>query len=206
MSIQITSSYRLGTYGEIEEFSQQIILKIDGVTRFADLQLQIEIVKEKLGIFTIAVAEATNGGKLLTQAKIIAKKELIRELNSLRDLVKVFAKGEVTYATEAGFTLRAKSVRSNLPFLKPMPEYVKRGTLSGTVKGEVRDMPKGATELAIKYSYDGWVTEHNGTYSSGKKFVLEGLEVKREVEVKMAFHGTFQRQSDYSDAIRIFVL
>jgi hypothetical protein len=98
---------------------------------------------------------------------------------------------EVTYATEAGFTLRAKPVRGNLPFPKPEFNYLEGGRLSGTVKGEVKDMPKGATELSIKFSYDGWVTDERHTYSSGEKFTLEGLEVKREVEVKVSFYGTF---------------
>jgi len=206
MSIQITASYKRGTFGEIEESCQQIILKTDGVARFKDLQKQVVIVKAKLSIFIAAVAEATDGGKLLTQAKMIAKKELVRELDALKDLVKVFAKDDETYVTGAGFTLRAKPVRSNLPLAEPEWNSLKRGKLSGTVEGEVRSMPKGVSELGIKYSYDGWVTEHNGTYSTGKKFVLKGLEVKKEVEVKVCFHGTFQRKSNDSLPMPIFVL
>lgn len=206
MSIYITSSYKQGSYGDVEEACQQIILKTDDVARFSDLQQQVDIIKPLLKTFINAVAAATDGGKLLTQAKKKAKKELLKEMDYLKALVAVFAKGDEDYVTEAGFKLREKPVRNNQPLPQPKWIDLKRGILSGTVDGELKNFPKGVTTVGIKHSYDGWVTEKNGTYTTGKKFVLKGLEPKKEVEVKVCFNGTFQRQSDDSDPMRIFVL
>jgi len=206
MSIQVTSSYNRGSYGEVEESCQQIIFKTDGVARFSDLQQQVDIIKPLLQNFINAVAAATDGGKLLTQAKKKAKKELLVEMDMLKALVIVYAKGDPTYVTEAGFQLREKPVRNNQPFPQPQWVSLKRGVLSGTIEGELKKLPKGVTSVGIKHSYDGWVKELNGTYGTGQKFLLTGLDPKREVEVKVCFHGTFQRKSNDSDAMRIFVL
>ena len=206
MSINITASYKRGSYGEVEEACQQIVLKTDGVARFSDLQAQVDIIKPLLQTFTNAIAAATDGGKLLTQAKKKARKELISEMDILKALVLVFAKGDPTYVTEAGFKLREKPVRNNQPLPQPKWIDLKRGVLSGTVNGELKNFPKGVTSAGVKHSYDGWVTEKNGTYTTGQNFVLEGLEPRKEVEVKVCFHGTFQRRSDDSDSMKIFVL
>lgn len=206
MSINITSSYKRGSYGDIEEACQQIILKTDNIAPYANLQKQVNIIKPLLETFINAVAAATDGGKLLTQAKKKAKGELLNQMDILKALVIVHAKGDETFATGAGFKLRKKSIRNNQPLPEPEWAYLKRGILSGTVEGELKNFPKGVSEIGIKHSYDGWVTEKNGTYSTGKKFVLKGLDPKREVEVKVCFHGTFQRESNESVPMPVFVL
>jgi len=204
--IQISLSFIQGTYGENEEFCQQVVMKTDGVVRYAELQPQVDIVKPLLVAFVNAVAAASDGGKLLTQAKLNAKADLLAAMEDMAAMTKVFAKGDKTYVTEAGFELRKKGVKSDGPLDRPEWSYLKRGILSGTVEGEVKNFPKGVNELGIKHSDDGWATERNGTYSSGKKFVLSGLDPKKEVEVKICFLGTFQRKSDDSVAMPIFVL
>ena len=206
MSINITSSYKRGSYGDIEESCQQVMLKTDDVARFSDLQKQVDVIKPLLESFINAVAAAADGGKLLTQAKKKAKKELLNEMDILKSLVVIFAKGDEDYATEAGFKLREKPIRNNQPLSRPKWMNIKRGVLLGTIEGELKKFPKGVTSAGVKHSYDGWVTEKNGTYTTGQNFVLEGLESKREVEVKVCFHGTFQRKSNDSDSMSIFVL
>lgn len=206
MRIQISLSFKQGTYAEIEKFGQQVILKTDGVKRYSDLQPQVTIVKSLFNTMVDAVAAASNGGKLLTKAKQEARKAFILGMEDLVDLVKVYAKGDETYVTGAGFDLIKKSTRSNAPFDRPKWNSIKRGVLSGTIEGEVKNFPKGVKELGIKHSYDGWMTENNGTYSTGKKFTLTGLDIKREVEIKVCFHGTYQRTSNDSVAMPIFVL
>ena len=127
-------------------------------------------------------------------------------MEDLAALTKVYAEGVSSYVTDAGFHLKKKPVRSNQPLPQPEWNFLKRGVLSGTVEGEIKNLPAGVKEVGIKHSYDGWATEKNGTYSTGKKFVLAGLEVKREVEVKVCYLGTYQRKSDDSLAMPVFVL
>lgn len=206
MRVQILDSFRKGNYGEVSEFCHFVISKTDGIARYADLQAQVDIVKPLLTAFDAAVVAALDGGKLLTQAKKDAKENLLDSMDDLKSLTKVFSKGDPTYATDAGFKLKPKPVRSQQPLPEPVIDSLKRGVLSGTIEGLIKDFPPGVKEIGIKYSYDGWVTENNGTYSTGKKFILAGLEVKREVEVKVCYHGTYQRKSNDSDAMHIFVL
>ena len=206
MRVQISLSFMQGTYGETEEFCRQVISKTDSVTRYVDLQAQVDIVKPSYLTFIDSVTAATHGGKLLTQAKLKAKNELLITMEDLAALAKVFAKGEESYATEAGFDLRKKAVRSNSPLERPELNYLKRGVLSGSIEGEIKNFPKGANEVGIKHSYDGWATVKNSIYTSGKKFNIENLEVKKDVEIKVCFIGTFQRKSDDSDPMSIFVL
>ena len=206
MRIQISLSFRKGTYGEIEEFCQNVISRTDGVPAYNELQAQVDIVKPLLTTYDNAVVAAIDGGRLLTLAKLKGKNDLLDAMEDLASLAKVSAKGVPSYATNAGFQLKKKSVRSNQPFPKPEWNYLKRGVLSGTVEGEIKNLPVGVKEVGIKHSYDGWTTEENGTYSTGKKFVLAGLEVRKDVEVKVCFLGTFQRKSDDSLAMPVFVL
>ena len=206
MRIQISLSFRRGSYGEIGEFCQNVISKTDGVPSYSELQAQVDIVKPLLATYENAVVAAMDGGKLLTQAKIKAKVNLLDAMEDLAALTKVYAEGVESYATDAGFQLKKKSVRSNQPLPQPEWNFLKRGVLSGTVEGEIKNLPSGVKEVGIKHSYDGWATEKNGTYSTGKKFVLAGLDVKKEVEVKVCYLGTYQRKSDDSLPMQVFVL
>ncbi len=206
MRIQISLSFRKGTYGEIGEFCQNVISKTDGVPAYSELQAQVDIVKPLLVTYDNAVVAAMDGGKLLTQAKVKAKNDLLDAMEDLAALTKVYAEGVMSYATDAGFQLKKKPVRSNQPLPQPEWNYLKRGVLSGTVEGEIKNLPTGVKEVGIKHSYDGWATEKNGTYSTGKKFVLAGLDVRKEVEVKVCYLGTYQRKSDDSLPMQVFVL
>lgn len=207
MKLQVSLGFRRGTYGQIEEFANQVIIKTDGVAEYAALQEQVNIVKPLLTKFINAVAAASDGGKQLTQAKLAAKKELVDQLEVLALLTQINAKGNEFYLLGAGFNSRKKPVNNrNKPLAKPEWKYLRRGVLSGTVEGEVMNFPSGTKEIGIQYSYDGWQTAHNGTYTSGKKFIVKGLDIKREVELKLTFNGSFQRKSDASDAKGVFVL
>ena len=206
MSIQISLSFKFGTFAAISEFCHFIISKTDGVARYSDLQNQIDKIKPLLTTYDAAILAASDGGKLLTQAKREAKVELLNAMEILAALTKGFSNGDSTYVTDTGFQLRQKAVHSKQPLPQPEWVYLKRGILSGTIEGLIKNLPPGVKEIGIKYSYDGWVTEHNGTYCTGKKFILAGLEVKRDVEVKVIYHGTYQRKSNDSKPMPVFVL
>ena len=114
-----------------------------GVPRYVELQPQVDIVKPLLLAFVNAVAAASDGGKLLTQAKLNAKAELLDAMEDMALWVKVYAKSGKTYVTEAGFELKKKGVKSSAPLDRPEWSYLKRGVMSGTVEGEVKNCPKG---------------------------------------------------------------
>lgn len=206
MSIQISLSFKFGTFAAISEYCHFIISKTDGVVRYKDLKNQIDKIKPLLAAYDTAILAASDGGKLLTQVKRTAKVDLLNAMEILAALTKGFSDGDPTYVTDAGFQLRQKAVHSKQPLPQPDWVYLKRGILSGTVEGLIQNLPPGVKELGIKYSYDGWVNEHNGTYSTGKKFVLAGLEVRKEVEVKVIYLGTYQRKSNESKPMPVFVL
>ena len=77
MRIQISLSFRKGSYGEIEEFCQNVISKTDGVPAYNELQAQVDIIKPLLTTYDNAVVAAIDGGRLLTLAKLKAKNDLL---------------------------------------------------------------------------------------------------------------------------------
>jgi hypothetical protein len=121
-------------------------------------------------------------------------------------LTALHAKGDEGYPLGAGFNLKAKPQRSNLPLPRPVLKYLRRGVKSGTVEGELVDFPKGVREFSLLHSTDGGVTKSNGTSTSGKRFIIDLGVMEQRVQVSGYFLGTFQRKSDECDAMDVFVL
>ncbi|MBK9013851.1 MAG: hypothetical protein IPM82_07070 [Saprospiraceae bacterium] len=69
----------------------------------------------------------------------------------------------------------------------------------------MKKFPKGVLNIAIEYSADGGLTCQNGTYSTGLKFTLAGPTPRTDYLIRVIYHGTFQRISNSSKPVPVYV-
>lgn len=206
MTFKILLDFKKMPTGQLIAFVLQLISKTDGVAKYVDLQGQVDVVKLSYEAYIKAVDAASDGGKTLVLIQKQKKLAMFQDLQDLVLLTKLNAKGDESYPLGAGFNLQAKPQRSNEPLPKPVIKYIRRGIKSGTVVGELTDFPKGAREFSLLHSTDKGLTKTNGTSTSGKRFTLDLGITEQRVQVSGYFLGTFQRKSDESDAVEVFVL
>lgn len=192
--------------GNLFTNTNDLVLKTKGKPAYANVQDHVLEVETENDRFGVAISNARDGSK---SAKLTLKKvrtELLFKLKILFKAMELNVTEPESYYLTAGLKVRAKPVRERTPLEKPDLDYFVRDVLSGTARGKVKILPKGVTQLAVEYSYDGGATWHNGTYSAGKIFLLANLTPKTTVTVRVKFLGTFRRQSDWSGTMEVFVL
>ncbi len=167
---------------------------------------EADSVQVRYNEFDAACAAAANGGKSLTEVKQAKRTALLEALDALGTALQLTVKEDLSYITNAHYQYRNQPVKSNEPLPDPTQAYVIAGVLTGTVVGKVADLPKGVKSIAVEYSDDNGLTWKNGTYSTGKKFTLAGLVPRKDYLVRVVYHGTFQRTSNPSKPLPVFVL
>jgi hypothetical protein len=100
---------------------------------FATPAPTLATVTTALSAFTVALADAVNGGKQMTAIKNAKRAELVSLMRQLASYVTVTANGDMTKLLSSGFPYQ-KPTRSRIGAL-PAPEapVLKHGALSGTV-------------------------------------------------------------------------
>ncbi len=167
---------------------------------------QIGIVDLANQAFSDAVTAAGSGDRTKITIMHQKRKLLEDEVTVLAKMMELRRIDDITFYTAPGFEVRKKPTRNNMPLPKPVIKFLKQGTLSGTLDGEVVEMPDGVTQLAIQRSNDGGIAWLNGSYSAGKRFSAADLESRTAYLVRVCFHGSNQRMSDWSDPMGLFVL
>lgn len=176
------------------------------IPAYLSVKPEADDVKLKYDLFETACVAATNGGKTLNQMKDKRKVEFLVSLDVLGTALQLNVGDDLTFITNAYYEYRVQPVKSDAPLPDPNLLYVKAGVLLGTVEGKLIDLPKGVRTVALEYSVDEGVTWQNGTYSTGKKFIITGLTSRTDILVRAIFHGTFQRSSNPSTPVPVFVL
>ncbi|MCU0347774.1 MAG: fibronectin type III domain-containing protein [Saprospiraceae bacterium] len=162
-------------------------------------------VKETGSVFEAACVAAANGGSVLIEQRNIKKLKFLEALDRMATALQLNVTDDVTYVTNAHFDFRKQPSRSDEPLPDPVLDFVNPGVLNGTAVGKVKDFSRGVRTVAVEYSEDNGLTWKNGTYSTGKKFTLSGLESRKEYLVRVVCHGTVQRTSNPSKALPVFV-
>lgn len=176
------------------------------VAAYETVKTEVEEVKATFDVFDAACVAAANGGTTLTQAKNAAKVTFLKALDSLGTALQLTVQEDLAYITNAHYDYRTQPSRSDAPLPDPELDFVLAGVLSGTVDGKVKEFPKGVKAIGIEYSKDGGLNWQNGAYSTGKKFTVASLAVRQDYLIRVLFHGTFQRTSNPSKPIPVFVL
>lgn len=176
------------------------------VSAYLSVKPEADDVKLKYDLFETACVAAANGGKTLNQMKDKRKEEFLGSLDALGTALQLNVGDDLTFITNAYYEYRLQPVKSDGPLPDPNLLYVKAGALLGTVEGKLVNLPKGVRTVALEYSNNDGLTWRNGTYTTGKKFTISGLISRTEILVRAIYHGTFQRSSNPSAPVPVFVL
>lgn len=198
-------AFKKANDSELSVFAADVVSKTAGNDRYAAEQTQVEAVNAAQQVFEQAIYRASDGGRSLILIRRNKRVELELELSKLAKMLELHVDETADFFTETGFELRKKAVSNRGPLDQPVLRALRQGVLSGTLEGEVENFPKGVRQIGVEFSTDGqsW---RNGTYSTGKRFVLENLNPKLEYKVRIKFIGTYQRKSDWSDPLSAFVM
>lgn len=187
-------------------FAKNVNTRMKDNARYLTEQPQVDKCIASLQGFESAVTDAQDGGRVLNQIRTEMRSIMLTDFTVLAKMLELHVNEDLTFFTEAGFFVRKRPVRSELPLERPILKFIKQGILSGSIDGEVENFPIQVTQLGVRYSTDHGTTWQNGTYSSGKRFTLSGLNPRKEHLVAVVFLGTQQRMSDWSEAMQLFVL
>lgn len=202
----ILMSFKMYLDAELLKFAREVVTLMKGKAKYTDEQAQVTAVEAQIEVFQVASDKAAEGTTTFINDSVKQREDLLAKLVVLTKLLEVHTTEEEAFFTEAGFKVRQKPVRSNAPLPSPVIDDVQRDVLSGSIRGEVKDFPKGVSQIAVEHSNDNGSTWYNGTYSTGKRFKLEGLTPRKEYLIRTCYVGTFQRRSDWSETKSIFVL
>jgi hypothetical protein len=194
------------TDDRLRSHAANVVSATDGVPAYESVATEAASVKVRYTAFSSASEAAANGGKSLTLTKNDAKKALLDALDVLGTALQLTVREDLTYITNAYYEYRTQPVRSEEPLPDPILEFVNTGTLTGTVVGKLKALSKGVKAVAIEHSKDEGETWVNGTYATGRRFTISGLEVRKDYLVRALYHGTFQRTSNPSKPMPVFVL
>lgn len=206
LDVIVTRPYKSYTDDQLRSHQVDVVTATYDEPAYAGVQLQAEEVKIAGVEFTTACTNAAYGGTTLISTKNSKRAVLLEKLDNLGTALQLTVKDDLTYITNAHFSVKQQGQRSTEPLPDPVLDFVQRGVLEGTVDGKVKALPKGVKAIAVEYSADGGLTWQNGTYSTGLKFSLSGLDSRKEYRVRVRYHGTFQRTSNPSVEMPVFVL
>lgn len=155
-----------------------------------------------------ADARAASGSKADRVARDARRIDLLAVLEKIALQVQLQATeaADETLIYEAGFSPRpGKGRRSFAPLGAAEIAFVNRGKNSGTVSGRCRRID-GAVKFALEWSDDAGANWHNGQYSQGTSFLLQGLTPEKRYWLRARPLGTNNRVGDWSEPVTLFVL
>ncbi len=205
MNFNVLFSFKREKDPALVLFSQQVVEKTKGNVTYEPEQAQVTKVETATRDFETAIANASTGDRDKIKRRNEKRAALELELTLLGKMLEMRIVEVETFYTEAGFEVRKSPVRNRQPFDQPKIKSLNQGTLSGTIAGITQDFPEGVTQLAAQHSQDNGSNWENGTYSNGKRFLVQGLEIRKEYLVRVRFHGTHGRISDWSEPVAFFV-
>lgn len=206
LDVKVARHYKVFTDDELRSFEVDVVTATVDVAAYLAVKPQADAVEVAGDEFATACTNAADGGTALISTKNTKRKALLKKLDALGTALQLTVGTDLDYILKAHYKIVEPGEKSDAPLPDPELDSVKCGVLSGTVKGSVKAFPKGVTSIAVEYSDDNGLTWKNGTYSSGKKFLLEGLISRHDYLVRVTYHGTFQRTSNPSAYLPIFVL
>jgi cytolysin (calcineurin-like family phosphatase) len=206
LDVTVLKDYKKFSDDGLRALQENIVTATENVDTYKQVAQQAIDVKLAGIEFVKACTDAANGGTTLTDTKNTKRGILLKRLDALGTALQLNVKEDLDYITNAYYKVRSKSHRSDSPLPDPSLLFVENGTLLGTVVGRVAEIPKGVKSIAIEYSADEGKTWKNGTYSTGMKFTLAGLESRKDYLIRVIYHGTQQRTSNPSKPLPVYVV
>ncbi len=152
--------------------------------------------------------KAQNRGIVEIQAKDAAKEKLLLTLTEYAYYVTGAAVYNPAIVAQSGFEASTEAYRGNpdLSLAAPFGLKVSPGVLSGEVvlSFQVEDA-KMVVKNALEVSQDNGTTWKNGTYFTGKKFIVKNLPIRKDLLLRVRSLGSYSRASDFSAPISAFL-
>lgn len=191
--------FKEGPDSKLVSRTQIVLIRTKGVTAYSPVSAGVTLVEGYYHDFIVAVSDALNGGTEAINIRVEKRGILEDGLEKLGNSIILNSGGDPLYVTNANFKLRSnESEHSRTPLADPLWKDLNRGVLTGTLRGSVKNMPKGARGLLVQWRPAGTVDYFPSNPSNGKRIELSDLPTNTKVEVQVRFFGTYGRLSNWS--------
>ena len=160
--------------------------------------------------YTTKFQKAQNKGIVEVQAKDAAKEKLLMTMTEYAYYVTGAAVYNPTLIAQSGFDANNNDhnrTSPNVNLTAPFGLKVSPGVLSGELilSFQLEDA-KRVVKNALEISQDNGETWKNGTYFTGRKYLVKNLPVRKDLLLKVRSLGTYSRESDFSVPINAFLV
>jgi hypothetical protein len=152
--------------------------------------------------------KAQNRGIVEIQAKDVAKEKLLMTLTEYAYYVTGAAVYNTAILAQSGFDASTEAHKGSpdVRLAAPFGLKVNPGVLSGEVVLSFQvENAKMVVKNALEVSQDNGETWQNGTYFTGKKFIVNNLPVRKDLLLRVRSLGSYSRASDFSAPISAFL-
>jgi len=145
------------------------------------------------------------GGSDNRDAKDVAKAFLYKAHVNLTTKLEATAEGNEDYLTQPGYRIEQ---RGGTPKTARVAQPVARKAISQNVRGRVNfilvaENPREIKGVVGRRSLDNGVTWENGIYNFGLNFILDDQPSGMAVLYQFKFKATYNRESYWSESIRV---
>ena len=176
-----------------------------GSANFTKLGSEIAGCNSSYATYTVAKAEAAQGGKEQIAARNAARAELVSQLRVLLNNINAIANGDDVILASSGFPLRSTSRTPIGPLPTPEAPVMTQGPTSGTLRaaiGRISGASLYGARLALASAPDKYLETRQSTAT---RFDFDGLTPGEVYNVEMNAIGS-AGATDFSDAGTIRVI
>lgn len=207
-NIRVSRAFKRMTPSEMLSFSLAVKTNLSSKPRYTALQTLTAELTAACDAFTIAETAAKEGGateRILRDAKMVDLRATLEKIALQLELMASEPPDE-TAILDAGYQLQGvPGARVRTPLGRAEIVSIKRGKKSGSIQGKCRPM-SGVVKFSLEWSDDNGAHWHNGTYSQGSLFLMEGLTAEKRYWFRACPLGTHRRIGDWSEPATLFVL
>lgn len=192
---------------ELAQFAVNVWTRMTGMPRFAGIKAETDNnLKPVLERFAAVVQEAADGSRIKIAEKKLRRNELVDVLETLAGHVSIIAGSDPSILLEAGFSVRNRSGRIAAADIGQVQGLqVTPGPRSGEAVLTFAPVPR-ALVYAAEWSADNGQSWHNGTYSSARRTLLQGVPARSDVSFRVTAIGAAQRKGAPSTVVSQFIL
>lgn len=192
---------------ELAQFAVNVWTRMTDAPRFAGIKaLADNDLKTAHDRFRVVMQEAADGSRTKIAEKRIRRTELVEVLETLAGHVSIIAGSDPSILLEAGFSVRGRSGRvAGVDIGQVQGLQVINGARPGEAILSFEPVPR-ALVYAAEWSTDNGQSWHNGTYSSARRTLLQGIPVRSDVAFRVTAIGAAQRKGAPSAVVSQFIL
>lgn len=160
--------------------------------------------------FADKILKAENQGRIEKETKEISREKLIATISEYAYYITGASIYTPILLTKSGFIASTSTGGHYNPNLNLAAPFALKVTFRSKSQDYKLSFDLEDANLVVKnaleYSEDNGETWKNGTYFSGKSYVLSNLPRRKELLVRVKSFGRFSRESDFSSSLPIFLV